>query len=190
MSEGSFPDRKKWALSLANSSRRKALSSALLLRQTLIVGEPNTGKTALLNEIRKEANLDATHPRAVLVDAKPAGDVRELVDLVLDTAVAASWIPSAGVPDPDDTFGPVFQIERLIEVPRPSLILIDDITHEQAVILFGRFRDLLFQVPQVTFTVTTSPAVGQALAHPPMDAFFDTVVTLDRDQHMPGRVPA
>lgn len=62
--------------------------------------------------------------------------------------------------------------------PDDALVLLDDLTIEQAQTLFGQLRDELWQT-SVDFTVAVRPDVAQALASPPADVFFDRRVTLE-----------
>lgn len=166
------------ALFVADDSRRKAKQAAFQHRNTLVVGESGSGKTSLLYQIRASANA-TNSGLLVLVDARLAPDARSLVDLILASADEAGWVEPAPAPDPDDLFGPVTQLRRLQEVKeRDLVVLLDDPDANQARILFGRYRDELWQLP-IWFTVAVTPTVHkQALKQPPADAFFDAVIEL------------
>jgi hypothetical protein len=165
-------------LLVLDDSRRFAVRTAFQVRNTLIVGEAGSGKTTLLFHMRAKAT-QPPHPRAlaIYVDARRADGPTQLVDRLLATAVDEEWIPDAERPNPDDPFGLEKQLRRLEDAPKGSLILLDDLDREQAAILFGRMRDVLFQLP-VRFTVAVGEATLPVLSRPPANAFFDIVTQL------------
>jgi energy-coupling factor transporter ATP-binding protein EcfA2 len=157
-------------------ARAVARDAALKHRNTLVAGEPGSGKTSLLNHIAFSAQgADAD---CVLVQARLAEGSRELIDLLLAEAEDAGWIAKETSPAGDDPLRAARQIRRLHDAPHSAIVLMDDPTSEQARTLFGQLRDELWQTP-VRFVVTVTPAVFQTLQQPPMDAFFDTTVVLD-----------
>lgn len=165
-------------LFVKDASRERAIRSAFQRSNTLIVGEPGSGKTSLLHAIRANANEGAA-PDVMLVDARVAGDARDLIDIVLKEAVDDGWVEAAGRPDRDDPFALVSQIRRLRDARDGSMILLDDPDAEQAATLFGRLRDELWQLP-VWFTVAVNPnTYTSVLSQPPANAFFDLVIQLE-----------
>lgn len=165
------------ALFVADESRRRAMKLAFQHRNTLVVGEPGSGKTSLLYRIRANADSGSEAPLVVFADARLAADARELVDLILEESVDAGWLEQLSRPERGDPFGLVSQVRRLRDVREGSMILIDDPDAEQAATLFGRLRDELWQLP-VWFTVAVNPSTYGVLTQPPANAFFDTVITL------------
>ena len=165
-------------LYVSDASRKAAVVAALRGRNTLVVGDAGSGKSSVLYRMRAEAS-EASPPRPVIfVDARLAADARELVELILLEAERQSWVLEATPPAVDDPFGAVNQVRRLLEAPAGALVLVDDPTAAQAVILFGRFRDELIQLQQVVFAVSLSPPVFHAVNRPPSDVFFDSVIHL------------
>jgi hypothetical protein len=165
-------------LFVKDASRERAIRSAFQRSNTLIVGGPGSGKTSLLYNVRANANEGAS-PEVILVDARVAGDARDLIDIVLNGAVDDGWVETAERPDRDDPFALVAQIRRLRDAPDGSMILLDDPDAEQAATLFGRLRDELWQLP-VWFTVAVNPSTySSVLSQPPANAFFDVVIELD-----------
>jgi hypothetical protein len=165
-------------LFVKDASRERAIGSAFQLRNTLIVGEPGSGKTSLLYNVRGNAHRGSA-PKAILVDARLAGDARDLIDLVLEEAVDDGWIEAARRPDRDDPFALASQVRRLRDAPDGSMILLDGPDAEQAATLFGRLRDELWQLP-VWFTVTVNPTTyTSVLSQPPANAFFDVIIELE-----------
>jgi hypothetical protein len=114
----------------------------------------------------------------LFVDSRFAADARELIDLVLRAAAEDDWVEAASRPSSDDPFGPVTQLQRLRSVIGPACVLIDDPSPGQARILFGRYRDELWQLA-VSFVVAVSPSTARALLEPPADAFFDSIIELE-----------
>lgn len=157
-------------------SRLVARDAGLKHRNTLVAGEPGSGKTSLLNHIAFFAR--AADADCVLVQARLADGSRQLIDLLLAEAEEADWISHEAAPADDDPLGAARQIRRLRDTPDSAIVLLDDPTSEQARTLFGQLRDELWQTP-VRFVVTVTPAVFQTLKQPPMDAFFDTTVVLE-----------
>ncbi len=154
------------------------MRSAFQRSNTLIVGESGSGKTTLLYAVRGNANQGAA-PDVILVDARVAGDARDLIDIVLKEAVDDGWVEAAGRPDRDDPFALVSQIRRLRDARDGSMILLDNPDAEQAATLFGRLRDELWQLP-VWFTAAVNPSTyTSVLMQPPANAFFDVVIQLD-----------
>lgn len=164
-------------LYVCDASRNAAVAAALRHANTLIVGEAGSGKTSLLYRVRA-ASAQSSAPRPVLfIDARLATDPRELIDLILREAESQELVEAAPRPPADDPFGPVTQLRRLQPAASSTLVLVDDPTPSQARILFGRFRDELFQLPTF-FAVSASPQTHKALNQPPSDVFFDAVVQL------------
>lgn len=168
-------------LFVTDSSRQRAERSAFQLSNTLLVGEPGSGKTSLLYKIRGNANSHgASPPSAILVDARLADTPEALIALLISEATDAGWIAGSDErPRSDDPFAAVTTLRRLRDAPENSIVLIDDPSSEQAAVLFGRLRDELWQLP-VWFTVAVRPTVEtDVLARPPADAFFDARIELE-----------
>jgi RecA/RadA recombinase len=164
-------------LYIPDDSRQAAVSAALRHRDTLVIGAAGSGKTTVLHRIQAEAQQTSPAPKVLYVDSRIAADARELIDLVLQTATDHDWVEDDSRPSPDDPFGPVAQLQRLRSVSGPACVLIDDPSPGQARILFGRYRDELWQLA-ASFVVAVSPSTARALLEPPADAFFDSIIEL------------
>lgn len=165
-------------LFVKDASRERAIKSSFQLSNTLIVGEAGSGKTSLLYNIRANAG-ETSAPDVILIDARVAGDGRDLIDVLLKEAADDGWVEAAETPNRDDPFALVSQIRRLRGAPDGSMILLDDPDPEQAATLFGRLRDELWQLP-VWFTAAVNPSTyTSVLSQPPANAFFDTVIELE-----------
>jgi hypothetical protein len=161
-------------LFVPDESRAAARDAALKHRNTLLAGEPGSGKSSVLFHVLSKD----VRPPAILVDARLADDSRSLLDMLIVLAEEEGWIEHELPPAREDPLGAARQVRRLRTAPKDALVLLDDPTTEQARTLFGQLRDELWQTP-VAFCVTVSPSVMQALSRPPTDAFFDTWLTLE-----------
>jgi hypothetical protein len=160
------------------ASRRRAYQAAFTRRNTLIVGEPGSGKTSLLYQIFANVTQSVGSVPAILLDARLASESRVLVDMLLERAQEEGWVEERMPPNADDPFGLARQVRRLRDAPTDAIVLIDDPTDEQARTLFGQLRDELWQTP-LWFCVAVGEDVMQSLSRPPADAFFDVAVTLE-----------
>jgi RecA/RadA recombinase len=158
-----------------DESRARAAAAMQKPRNVLVVGEPGSGKTSLLYQALARAR--ARRRAALLLSGRLVADSASLADALLDAAVEEEWVPASVRPEPGDALGPARQIRRLRDAPEQSLVLLDDVTIEQGRTLFGQLRDELWQTP-VTFAAAVRPEVGDALAAPPADVFFDQRFTL------------
>lgn len=163
-------------LFVADESRRRAVEGTDKPRNVLISGEPGSGKTTVLYRVLDRARAD--HRPVLLLGGRLAADSHSLTDALLAAAVEEDWLPDAPPPAADDPLGPARQVRRLREAPKNALVLLDDLTIEQAKTLFGQLRDELWQTP-VTFAAAVGPEVAEALTVPPADAFFDQRFTLE-----------
>jgi hypothetical protein len=163
-------------LFVADESRRRALAATEKSHNVLIRGVPGSGKSSLLYRALSQAH--AQDRPALLLSGRHAADSKSLTDLLLALAAEEEWLPDAPRPEVDDPLGPARQLRRLRGAPEGSLVLVDDLTIEQARSLFGQFRDELWQTP-VNFATAVRPEVDQVLSQPPADAFFDQRFTLE-----------
>jgi DNA-binding transcriptional ArsR family regulator len=113
-----------------------------------------------------------------MVNGQHVSDSRALIDLLCAAAESESWIPEEKMPASTDPLGPARQLRRLSGVREGAQVLIDDPTREQALGLFGQFRDELWQIPP-TFVVAVRPDVADSLSSPPADVFFDDLARLE-----------
>ncbi|MGH2877522.1 MAG: ATP-binding protein [Solirubrobacteraceae bacterium] len=158
-----------------DDSRALAVAATEKQRNVLISGEPGSGKSSVLYRMLDRARQEGRP--VLMLGARPVSDSRALTDALVALAAEEGWIPEADPLDVSDPLGASRQVRRLREAPDHALILIDDLTTEQALTLFGQLRDELWQTP-VKFTAAVRPEVAQALAAPPADVFFDQRVPL------------
>ena len=139
-------------------------------------GGPGSGKTTLLRRIEHEFD-----DRAVFVRAEPSSTVSTLLaEVARAIRHPTDYFPSGG---PSDTELDVRYLEAVLslaidswgdESERPAVVLVDGAIREHLHVLFGRYRDALWELPLTWI-------VASRLASPPRpaDAFFDRSIQLD-----------
>jgi hypothetical protein len=163
-------------LFVADESRQSALAAVEASNNVLVIGEPGSGKSSLL--YRALAQARARDRPALLINGGHAEGSRQLIDILASEAVEQGWVPDAPRPESADPLGPARQLRRLRAAPSNALVLADDFTREQAISVFGQFRDELWQTP-VNFVVAVGPNVAESLSRAPADVFFDRRVPLE-----------
>ncbi len=139
-------------------------------------GGPGSGKTTLLRRIEHECGS-----AAVFVRAEPSSSATTL----LDEVARAIRQPGDSRPSrrPTDTELDVRYLEDVLshaidswgdESEPPEVVLVDGAVREHLHVLFGRYRDALWELPLTWI-------VASRLASPPRpaDAFFDRSIQLD-----------
>lgn len=138
-----------------------------------IGGGPGSGKTTLLRRMEYE------YPRvAVFARADPAESTSGLLDTIAEAMRAPLTVhyPATG------TELDVRRLEAVMSVTldewededqRPRVVLVDGASDEQIQVLFGRYRDTLWDLP-----LTWIVAGSRSTPPPPSDAFFDRIVQL------------
>lgn len=159
--------------------RRPAVESAavrplLAGRNVLLLGEPGAGKSTLMRQAMKVVE-DAGKP-AVWVNASPAGDALELLQLV-DVALERSehqsktelTTPGAGA---------LLLAARRLKRADPTVIVVDGLLDAATGFdLFGRLRDELWSANHA-WLVGVRPRDSGALRTPPADAFWGATVEI------------
>lgn len=150
----------------------RAIAAITMGTNVFISGTPGSGKTTLAHRIASEVD------GAVIVKAEWAETVPELIGAITN---AVSGQSNSG-PTYDD---PNTRTERSVAAVGDALrtqtgeglpvkvVVIDGIDAAQLAVLFGRFRDALWEL-QLTWVVTSRSKAPE----PPADAFFDTVITI------------
>ena len=133
-------------------------------------GGPGSGKTTLLRRFEYEFC-----GAAVFVRAEPAGSATKLVEAVA-AAVGPPGTAPTSMSDTELDVAVVFEaLDRWQEVPgRPRVVLVDGADDEQVRVLFGRYRDSMWDLP-LTWVVASRGAAPP----PPADSFFDRVSLLE-----------
>lgn len=177
--------------------------AAILGFNVLVLGDRGSGRTSLLRQAERQ--LKAQGATTVFVDAQPWPDAFDLVlairaalgddvrepgyrwETFQDSTMRATgmkrvkedvrrtldenWVSVIGRSLED--------APTVLEVPQPDSwsIVVDGVNARAAHTLFGRFRDILWQLP-VHWVVSGDAASRQTYLAPPADAFFDTVLEL------------
>ena len=132
-------------------------------------GGPGSGKTTLLRRMEHECGGEA-----VFVRAEPVGSATELL-----AAIAAAVGPPGEAPTPfSDTeldVASVFDaLDRWHKMPgRPHWVLVDGADPEYIRVLFGRYRDSMWDIPLLWMVACRASAPP-----PPADSFFDRILRL------------
>lgn len=153
----------------------RVVSRALELGfNVLILGDPKSGRTSFLHHLER-TNAAGGRPTA-FVDAQPYSTPLELIGAVR-VALGNDRLPQ---PDPGSREVLESDLEAVAEATRvATTIFVDNLPPAVSVVLFGRFRDVLWQWPH-QWVVGGSLASRSVYLQAPADAFFDTVVELDQ----------
>lgn len=163
----SEPDQELFAIVPALGALRDSHRLGL---NTYVGGGPGSGKTTLMRRMEYELCGEA-----VFVRAEEAGSATELL-----TAIAAAVGPPGGTPpslsDTElDVLAVFAALDRWEDRPgRPRVVLADGADREHIRVLFGRYRDSMWDLPliwMVTCRATAPP--------PPADSFFDRTSILE-----------
>lgn len=136
-------------------------------------GGPGSGKTTLLRRIEYEYPQLAVFARA---------NSTESASGLLDAIAEALTAPLAMRYSATDTELDVRRLEIVLtgtladweeKEQRPRVVLVDGASDEQIRVLFGRYRDTIWDLP-----LTWIVAGGRSAPPQPSDAFFDRVVRL------------
>ena len=145
---------------------------------TLITGERGSGKTSLLHGI--EHFLRESGQPVAFVSLSGVLDIDVAAAAIIDATRDQGWLPARtlGATSPADPFTTTAAIRELVSAPDRSVLLLDDVASELGLILFGRLRDELWQLPPI-WVVAADATDAAGFLEPPADAFFEAVVYLD-----------
>ena len=138
-------------------------------------GGPGTGKTTLLRRVEHE------YPgAAVFARAEPAGSTSELLEAIASAVMPPRTVRTRLAGTELDVRLLVATLSGVLgdwqdedEAQRPRVVLVDGADEEQIRVLFGRYRDSLWDLP-----LTWIVAGRRSAPPPPADAFFDRVLQL------------
>jgi len=140
---------------------------------TFLSGEPGSGKTSLLR--RLETILAGERTPVAYLNAEASTSADGVID-----AVAAAISPGM---DTGSSLVTVADDETDLEIIEKAtanravehlVVLVDGVSDDAMMTLFGRYRDRLWQSPELTWVVATRMSAPPR----PSDAFFDRVITL------------
>lgn len=149
---------------------------------TLIFGEPGSGKTSLLRYLL--FRLRDSESSAVMVDAalvESALDLLRLLGVALgqprELTARIDIHRAAGLGDLGSILGEIEALRSMAGEGERTTVLIDLPPSAKAHELFGRYRDELWRLP-FTWIVAAPDRLRVQLMTPPADAFFDDVFEL------------
>lgn len=145
------------------------LSSINIRTNVFVSGGPGSGKTTLARHI--EAGPSA----AVVVQAEWEATVVGLISAIAQAVSGGDWTIEDRAPGTErdvKEIGDALAARSKDELP-VEVVVVDGADDEQVRVLFGRYRDALWELP-VTWVVTSRSRAPE----PPADAFFDQVIEL------------
>jgi hypothetical protein len=150
---------------------------------TLVLGEPGSGKTSLLRNVLFQLREQERH--ALWVDGAHAETVADLLVLIEDGLLGLRggvmnrnpMVPVLG--ESARVVAALRQLGSRLEGKERFVVFVDLVPGGiDPYSLFGRYRDELWQIP-LTWVVAAPPAMRAALTTPPADVFFEDVVELE-----------
>ncbi|MCW3101166.1 MAG: ATPase, partial [Chthonomonadaceae bacterium] len=136
---------------------------------TLVLGEPGSGVTSLINMIVAELK-DGAGREMARVSARRASSAHELLDLVGDALGREGTARSS-----DDRVQAAYLRLSAAGISRPdALVVVDDVPGSFAHQVFGRMRDELWELG-LQWLVSGRADDEAVLLAPPADGFFETV---------------
>lgn len=157
-------------------SEIEAISSGIDLGlNTFVTGPAGSGKTSMLRHVQRRLDgYEAVVAYVNLEAARSIGRALESIAREVNPDAGARRSRFAMVEDETD----LIVVEEAVAArvgSRPLVLLADGVSGEVATVLFGRYRDRLWdRSPQVRWVV----ASRHRFPPPPADAFFDRVVEL------------
>lgn len=162
------------ALFVNRESEIATILSAIKLRvNTFVSGPPGSGKTSLLRHVQRI--LEDSDAGVEYVNVEVADSSESAIGLIA-RAIGSNRSDRTPVPLAGDETD-LSAIERAVAARDPDeslALLVDGIDQSMTAVLFGRYRDRLWETPHLVWVVA-SRHVAPA---PPADAFFDRVVEL------------
>ena len=159
------------ALFVDRAAETEAIISAIdLALNTFVTGSAGSGKTSMLRHLQRR--FDSHEAVAVYVNLEAARSIDgALASIAREVApdARAGWSRAAMAGDETD----LIVVEEAVGTrvgSRPLVLLVDGVSVEVITVLFGRYRDRLWdRLPQVRWVV----ASRHRSPPPPADAFFD-----------------
>jgi len=160
------------ALFVYRTAETKTIMASLDMGlNTWLVGPAGAGKTTLLRHVLRQ--LENAGDNAVYVNVESARSAAEVIALIAASIHPDTTTSSSAVSDETD----LAKLEAA--ATEPVVVLIDGIDEQSTATLFGRYRDRLWESPQLTWVVASRHAAPPA----PADAFFDRIVSLGAFTH-------
>ena len=164
----------------------------------LVLGEPGSGRTSLLNHVAWLLGRESEPRESVVVSGELARDPAQLLGVLVarlqrlgePDAPRGRWLQELqALALPDGPFGEVAQPailmelidllgDRLAAVDRGVCLMIDGISPTVAHAVFGSLRNELWALDGAAWVVAGDTAAGPLYREPPADAFFARTVEL------------
>lgn len=164
----------------------------------LVLGEPGSGRTSLLNRVAWVLARESEPRQSVLISGELAQSPAQLFGIVVarlqrlaePEASRGRWLQELqALALPDGPFGEVAQPailmelvdllgERLAALDRDACLMIDGVSPTVAHALFGSLRNELWALDGAAWVVAGDIANGPLYREPPADAFFARTVEL------------
>jgi hypothetical protein len=164
----------------------------------LVLGEPGSGRTSLLNHVAWLLSREPAAREAVVIPGELARDPAQLLGVLVarlqrlaePRGPRGRWLDELrALSMPDGPFGQVVQpailmelvdllAERLAARQRDVVLMIDGIAPPVAHGVFGSLRNELWALEGASWVVTGDAAAGPLYREPPADAFFPRLVEL------------
>ncbi len=177
---------------------REIMRSVSAGEPVLLLGEPGSGRTSLLNHVAWLLGRESPRREAVVVGGGLARDPAQLLGVLVarlqrlaePESPRARWIEDLrALSMPDGPFGRVVAPailmelvdllgERLGALDREVCLMIDGIAPAVAHGVFGSLRDELWALEGASWIVAGDAGAGPLYREPPADAFFARVIEL------------
>jgi hypothetical protein len=180
------------------SETREVLRAVADGQPVLVLGEPGSGRTSLLNHVAWRLAGQSDPRESVVVSGELAHSPAQLLGVLAARlqrlaepgASRGRWLQELqALALPDGPFGEVAQPailmelidllgDRLAELNRAICIMIDGISPTVAHAVFGSLRNELWALEGAAWVVAGDTAAGPLYREPPADAFFARTVEL------------
>ena len=177
---------------------REVLRAVADRQPVLVLGEPGSGRTSLLNHVAWLLGREAKPWESVVVSGELARSPAQLLGVLV---ARLGRLAEPGVPRgqwlqelqalalPDGPFGEVAQPailmelvdllgDRLVALERRVCLMVDGVSPAVAHAVFGSLRNELWALEGVAWVVAGDLAAGPLYREPPADAFFARTVEL------------
>ena len=167
-------------------------------RPVLVLGEPGSGRTSLLNHVAWRRGGQTPRQESVQISGELARDAAQLLGVLVarvqrlaePSSPRARWMEDLrALALPDGPFGqvmaPAILLElidllgdRLAALPDGVCVMIDGIAPSVAHSVFGSLRNQLWALDGARWVVAGDLSARALYLEPPADAFFEQTVTL------------
>ena len=180
------------------SETREVLRAMADGEAVLVLGEPGSGRSSLLNHVAWLLRREDESRESVVVSGELATNAAQLLGVLVarlqrlaePDAPRGQWLQELqALALPDGPFGEVAQPailmelvdlldERLAALAKPVCLMIDGVAPAVAHSVFGSLRNELWALDGVAWVVAGDTADGPLYREPPADAFFARTVEL------------